>query len=50
MEWRKCLEPDALRLLAYMVLTCLYIPDGHIKIAMAYALLVCAYLKHLNKK
>lgn len=50
MEWRKCLEPNALRLLAYMLLTYFYIPHGHLEIAMAYALLVYAYLKHLNEK
>jgi len=50
MEWRKCLEPDALGLLGYMSLTYLYILNTHLEIAMAYALIVCAYLNHLNKK
>jgi hypothetical protein len=50
MKWRKCLEPEALYLLAYMLLTYFYTLTGHLEIAMAYALLVSAHLKHLTTK
>ena len=44
MEWRKCVEPKALSLLGYMVLTYLYIQAGHLEIALTHALIVCAHL------
>ncbi len=50
MHWRKCLEPEALRLLGYMLLPYFYTLTGHPEIAMAYALIATAYLQLFKRK
>lgn len=50
MQWRDCLEPKALCLLAYMCLVYLYTLIGHVEIAVVYALIAAAHLEHLKSK
>jgi hypothetical protein len=50
MQWQKCLEPEALCLLGYMLLTYFYMLTGHVEMALAYALIAIAYIEHLKRK
>jgi len=49
MQWRNCLEPEALCLLGYMLLAYFHILTGHVEIAMVYALIAVASSQHLKK-
>ena len=50
MHWNKCLEPEALCLLAYMFLVYFYMLIGHPEIAMVYAIITIAHFEHLRSK
>jgi hypothetical protein len=50
MQWQKCLEFEALCLLGYMLLIYFYKLTGHTEMALAYALIATAHIKHLKSK
>jgi len=49
MEWQKCLEPEALLLLGYMLASYHLAINGHILLAVAYTLFGITHFENLKK-